>query len=44
MKKENFGSVYSNYDYVTKAPKNPTSDSARASVSRAERDLRGGKK
>lgn len=44
MKKENFGSVYSNYDYITKAPKNSTSDSAHASVSRAERDLRGGKK
>ena len=44
MKKENFGSVYSNYDYITKAPKNSASDSARASVSRTERDLRGGKK
>lgn len=44
MKKENFGSVYANYDYVTKAPKSAGTDDVRASVSRAERDLRGGKK
>ena len=44
MKKENFASVYSNYDYITKSPKGSNSDTARASVSRTERDLRGGKK
>ena len=44
MKKENFASVYSNYDYVTKAPKNVGNDEVRASVSKTERDLRGGKK